>query len=328
MADSDSYPVPGNGWQSSSWRAPEPPGPAVAVAGPRFRQRYWLHALLFLLTLYSTTLVGARLAHNFAHNLPAFDIESDILAYGDIWADPRQLASGLPFSLTLLAILLAHEFGHYLACVYYQVDASLPYFIPAPTLIGTFGAFIRIRGPIYSRRALFDIGVAGPIAGFVFLLPALTIGLAYSKIISAVPQEGTFLFGVPPLLWLCEKLIFPGVQGGLIYLHPVARAAWIGVFATALNLLPIGQLDGGHILYAFVGERHRHLSRVFVLLLVPIGVLYWWGWLFWAAVLFFLGARHPTIYDDHPIGAVRLRLGLLALAMFVLSFMPNPFVRA
>ena len=134
-------------------------------------------------------------------------------------------------------------------------------------------------------------------------------------------------FGSPALLWLFQKMIFPGVADGLIYLHPVARAAWIGVFATALNLLPIGQLDGGHILYAFVGERHRRLSRVFVLLLVPVGLVYWWGWLFWAAVLFFLGSRHPVIYDEQPLGAARRRLGALALLIFVLSFMPNPFVR-
>ena len=155
----------------------------------------------------------------------------------------------------------------------------------------------------------------------------MAIGLAYSKVVADIPHEGTILFGSPPLLWVFHKIIFPGVQQGLIYLHPVARAAWIGVFATALNLLPIGQLDGGHILYAFVGERHRPLSRVFVLLLVPIGLLYWWGWLFWAAVLFFLGARHPVIYDDQPLGRVRQHLGALALIIFALSFMPNPFVR-
>ncbi len=318
MADQDSYP-------NYHWMPPRAAEPVYAAKPAKFRQRYWLHALLFALTVYSTTLVGARLAYNFAHNLPAFDIETDLFAYGELWNDPAQLAAGLPFSLTLLTILLAHEFGHYLACLFYRVDASLPYFIPAPTLIGTLGAFIRIRGPIYSRRALFDIGIAGPIAGFVFLLPAMAIGLAYSKVIPDVPSEGSILFGVPTLLWLLEKLIFPGVSGSVIYLHPVARAAWIGVFATALNLLPIGQLDGGHILYAFVGERHRRLSIAFALLLVPIGLIYWWGWLFWAAVLFILGARHPVIYDDNPLGAARRRLGALALLIFALSFMPNPF---
>jgi membrane-associated protease RseP (regulator of RpoE activity) len=188
------------------------------------------------------------------------------------------------------------------------------------------GAFIRIRSQILSRRALFDIGVAGPIAGFVFLLPALSIGLAYSKIVAEVPQQGSILFGTPPLLWLFQKMIFPGVDPDMIYLHPVARAAWIGVFATALNLLPIGQLDGGHILYAFVGEKHRSLSRLFILLLIPMGLIYWWVWLFWAAVLFFLGARHPAVYDRTPLGGVRRKLGLLSLAIFLLSFMPSPIV--
>ena len=299
-----------------------------------FRQRYWLHALLFVLTIYSTTLVGARLARNFAHNLP---VETDLFTFGEFWKDPALLAAGLPFSCTLLAILLAHEFGHYLACVYYRVDASLPYFLPAPTLIGTFGAFIRIRGPIYSRRALFDIGIAGPIAGFVFLLPALAIGLAYSKIVPGVYSDGDILFGVPAVLWGLEKLIFPGVSNSAIYLHPVARAAWVGVFATALNLLPIGQLDGGHILYAFAGDRHRNLSRVFLALLVApwfirriwhVGPAYWYGWLFWAAVLLFLGARHPVVYDHNPLGTIRRRLGFLALLIFLLSFMPNPFTNA
>jgi len=318
----DPQPIPAfrPGWAELGQPAFSPPEP------PPPRHRYWLHALLFLATLYSTTLVGARMAYNFHHNLPAFDMEVDIAAYPEMWMDPRQLAGGLPFSLTLLAILLAHEFGHYLACVHYRVNASLPYFIPAPTLIGTLGAFIRIRGPIFSRRALFDIGVAGPLAGYVFLLPALTIGLAYSKIIPEVPREGSILFGTPALLWLFQKLIYPGVDAGMIYLHPVARAAWIGVFATALNLLPIGQLDGGHILYAFVGDKHRRLSRVFIVALIPLGLIYWWVWLFWAAVLFFLGSRHPVIYDTSNLGGLRRKLGILALVLFVLSFMPNPIV--
>ncbi len=318
MADQP-IPVFGPGWA-------EPVRPVFAAETPRPRHRYWLHALLFLATLYSTTLVGSRLTYNFQHNLPPVDMENDLAAYTEMWLDPVQLVRGLPFSLTLLAILLAHEFGHYLACVYYRVNASLPYFITAPTLIGTLGAFIRIRGPIFSRRALFDIGVAGPIAGYVFLLPALGIGLAYSKIIADVPREGTVLFGTPALLWLFEKLIYPGVDTASIYLHPVARAAWIGIFATALNLLPIGQLDGGHILYAFVGEKHRRLSRIFILSLIPMGLLYWWVWLFWALVLFFLGSRHPAVYDESSLGSLRTKLGVLALAIFLLSFMPSPIV--
>jgi membrane-associated protease RseP (regulator of RpoE activity) len=323
MEDPQPIPAFSPGWAELGQPAFSPPEP------PPPRHRYWLHALLFLATLYSTTLVGARMAHNFHHNLPAFDIEADMAAYAEMWMDPRQLAGGLPFSLTLLAILLAHEFGHYLACVHYRVNASLPYFIPmVPPLtpIGTLGAFIRIRGPIFSRRALFDIGVAGPLAGYVFLLPALAIGLAYSKIIADVPREGSILFGTPALLWVFQKLIHPGVDPGMIYLHPVARAAWVGVFATALNLLPIGQLDGGHILYAFVGDKHRMLSRIFAVALIPLGRIYWWPWLLWAAVLFFLGSRHPVVYDTSNLGGLRRKLGILALVIFVLSFVPSPIV--
>jgi len=222
-----------------------------------------------------------------------------------------------------LAILLAHEFGHYLACVYYRVDASLPYFLPAPTFTGTLGAFIRIRAPIYSKRVLFDVGVAGPLAGFVFLLPALAIGLAYSKIIPGVAHQGAFTFGTPALLWLLERAVFPGVATADIYLHPVARAAWIGILATALNLLPIGQLDGGHILYSMVGERHKQLSRLFAALLVPIGY-FWPGWLVWALLLLIFGMRHPAIYDPSEISAGRRKLAWLSLAIFLLCFTLAP----
>lgn len=268
--------------------------------------------------------MGARMVENFRMNRPAFDVE-DLTVLWRAWSHPSLLVAGLPFSLILMAILLAHEFGHYLVCRYYRVDASLPYFIPAPTLIGTFGAFIRIRSPIYSKQVLFDIGIAGPLAGFALLLPALTIGLAFSKVLPGIAHRGDFIFGVPPLLWLLEKAIFPGVPAADIYLHPVARAAWWGVFATALNLLPIGQLDGGHILYSFVGERHKLLSRIFVFALVPVFLLGgWWPWLLWAALLLIFGLRHPLIFDTTELGSGRKRLGWLALAIFLLCFMATP----
>ncbi len=289
-----------------------------------FRQRYWLHALLFALTLLSTMIVGARMQQNFQSNLPVFDLDRDLNAFGRTWSNPSLILNGIPFSLTLLLILMAHEFGHYLACVYYRVDASLPFFLPAPTFTGTFGAFIRIRSPIYSKRVLFDIGVAGPVAGFVFLLPALAIGLAFSKVLPGIAEQGSLTFGTPALLWILQHAIFPGVPASDIYLHPVARAAWVGIFATALNLLPIGQLDGGHILYAVVGEKHRLLSRIFVFVLVPIGIFYWTGWLVWAVLLFFFGMRHPAIYDTSEIGAGRTRLGWLALIIFLLCFTVAP----
>jgi membrane-associated protease RseP (regulator of RpoE activity) len=262
------------------------------------------------------------MAHNFDANRPAFT-ESDLLGFAHLWTQPGDLASGLPFSITLLLILLAHEFGHYFACTYYGVDASLPYFVPSPTLIGTFGAFIRVRTPIYSRRALFDVGAAGPMAGFVVLLPALFIGMLLSKIVPGIANSGDLVFGVPAIQRLTEMLVFPGVRHQDIYLHPMARAAWVGIFATALNLLPIGQLDGGHILYSLAGRYHRTLSRVFVAMLVPMGIFYW-PWLVWAAFLLFFGMRHPAIYDNSPLGPARAKLAWVALALFLLCFMLAP----
>jgi Zn-dependent protease len=256
--------------------------PSVTAA-VRSRERYWLHGLLFALTLLTTTAVGAWMMSDFERNTP-FDIErfnflfafpGFFATYGRFLWHPSSLLSGLPFSLTLMTILLAHEMGHYLAAMHHRVDASLPYFLPSP-LMGTFGAFIRVRSPIYSKRALFDIGVAGPLAGFVFLMPALAVGLAFSKVIPDIGRQGEIQFGAPALQWILERLIFPGVRSTDIYLHPVARAAWVGMLATALNLLPIGQLDGGHILYAFFPRRHRVVSRWLSILLLPLG-FFWLG---------------------------------------------------
>lgn len=282
----------------------------------------WRHIFLFLLTLLSTTAVGARLAFNFQQNRPTYveDLWVAILSV----AEPSTLAGGLPFSLTLLTILLAHEMGHYLTCRYYGIDASLPYFLPAPTLIGTFGAFIRIRSAIPTRRQLFDVGIAGPLAGFLFVIPALAIGIAYSKIIPGIGAQGDFIFSTPGIMRILEAWIMPGVQPADILVHPVARAAWAGVFATALNLMPMGQLDGGHILYAFIGDRHRVLTRIFVIALLPLGFFYSWSWIFWAALIFFFGMKHPRLYDRMPLGRSRWQLAALALLIFLVSFSPAP----
>jgi membrane-associated protease RseP (regulator of RpoE activity) len=268
--------------------------------------------------------MGARMAENFRHNRPTFQLEHDLAALAEVWSNPSILLAGLPFSLCLMGILLAHELGHYLSCRYHGLDASLPYFLPAPTFIGTFGAFIRIRSPILSRRILFDVGAAGPLAGFVLLLPVLAVGLACSKVTPGIAQRGDLVFGTPLMLRLLEQAVFPGVAVADIYLHPVARAAWVGLFATALNLLPIGQLDGGHILYSFVGTRHRLLSRLFAAALIPMGFFFWYGWLFWAGALFFFGMRHPAIHDFSEIDAGRRKLGWLALAIFLLCFTLAP----
>jgi membrane-associated protease RseP (regulator of RpoE activity) len=296
---------------------------------PHPNNRLWLHALLLVLTLFTTTLVGAHMQYNFTHNLPFVDL-TNLQQYLEIFTiglrSPLFFLSGLPFSLTLLTILMAHELGHYLACVYYRVDATLPFFLPAPTpFTGTLGAFIRIRSAVYSKRVLFDIGVAGPLAGFVFLVPALGVGLALSKVIPGINHQGTVSLGVPALQLFLEKVIFPGVPPGDIYLHPVARAAWVGMFATALNLIPAGQLDGGHIMYAVLGPRHKWITWAFVAALLPMGFL-WWEWWIWAVLLFFLARKHPPVYDQTEIGDVRTRLGILALCVFVLCFSLAPVV--
>jgi membrane-associated protease RseP (regulator of RpoE activity) len=300
------------------------PRPPVSHAPPQ--NRLWLHFLLLVATLFTTTLVGAHMQYNFGHNLPFFDLERDLDIFTVGLRSPQLFLSGLPFSLTLLTILMAHELGHYLACVYYGVDATLPFFLPAPTpFTGTLGAFIRIRSAIHSKRILFDIGVAGPLAGFVFLIPALGVGLAFSKVIPGINHQGTIQLGTPALEWILQRFIFPGVKAADIYLHPVARAAWVGMFATALNLLPVGQLDGGHVVYALLGRSHKWITLTFLLVLLPMGLL-WTGWAVWAVVLFLFARKHPPVYDRTEIGGPRVKLGILALFVFLLCFSITPII--
>jgi hypothetical protein len=290
------------------------------------KQRLWLHILLFIATLFSTTLVGAHMMFNFRQSLPVFDFENLLDVFRIGLTSPSAFASGLPFSLTLLTILMAHEMGHYVACVWYRVDATLPFFLPSPIpATGTFGAFIRIRSHIPTRRALFDIGVAGPVAGFIFLVPALFIGLTFSKIVPGIANQGPWQLGVPPLQWLAQKLIFPGVLPSDIYLHPMARGAWVGIVATAINLLPAGQLDGGHIVYALFGRAHKWVTWTVIVILLPVGTFYWHGWLLWAVLIFFFARSHPPVYDQSDIGIGRIQIGALALVILLLCFMLAPF---
>jgi membrane-associated protease RseP (regulator of RpoE activity) len=281
-----------------------------------------LHVFLFGLSLLTMTIVGVVLAQSFQSNRP-LDLDQYVSVFPLLWARPWLLVYGLPYSLTLMTILLAHELGHYFACRYYGIDASLPYFLPWIPPAGTLGAFIRIRSPIYTRRALFDVGVAGPLAGFVVLLPAMAIGLAYSKVIPGIAERGDLIFGVPAIQRLMEMLIFPGRAAADISLHPVARAAWVGTLATALNLLPIGQLDGGHILYSFAGTKHKPLSRLFVVALALPGMFYW-PWLVWGALLYLFVLRHPVIFDVTPLDRRRVGLGILAAMIFLLTFTVAP----
>lgn len=308
------------------WLVPEETSYQVTV--PLRRRPIALNLFLFVLTLLTTLSVGAGLAMAYARNQPGYSLELNPLSVLSLpFRHPRQLLIGIPFSFTLLGILMAHELGHYLTCRYYGIAASYPYFIPFPNIIGTLGAFIRIRSPIVNRKALFDVGISGPIVGFLFALPALAIAVAYSKIIPGSQFDGAIILGNPPLLVMLARYFHPDAAVSDILLHPVGRAAWVGLFATALNLLPVGQLDGGHIVYSLAGRKHRYISWVFCLLLILLGTMYWGGWISLAILLFFLGMRHPALLDPgQELEASRKWLAIVALAIFLLCFTPAPFL--
>ena len=278
----------------------------------------WLSVMLFLLTLASTTVFGFAVDQSFRGGR-ALDDENLITGYNLLFHNDERIWAGLAYSLPLLSILLFHEFGHYFTCRRWKVQATLPYFAPSPTLLGTLGAFIAIRSPIYQRRGLFDIGISGPIAGFAALLPFLFIGVWNSRVCPNTGGHAVFSFGAPLLLRALEAWRFPGVAPHDICLHPMARAAWAGLLATAINLLPVGQLDGGHILYATFGVRgHAIVSKVVVGLLAVAGFFYWPWWI-WAGGMFFL-RRHPLIHDAEPLGERRRFLAAAAVILFLLSF--------
>jgi membrane-associated protease RseP (regulator of RpoE activity) len=296
----------------------------VWVPEPRSRRSLIVAIGLFTITAFSTLAAGAQFASAYAGNMsPGFD--RFFADYFRPFAEPRLFLSGIPFAVTLMGILLAHELGHFFACRHYDIGATYPYFIPAPTLIGTLGAFIRIRSPIFNRRALFDMALAGPLVGFLIAVPALAIAILFSKVVPA-SDTSSLVFGQPLIERLLEVVLRPGVATHLL-LHPVGRAAWVGLFATALNLLPAGQLDGGHILYAVASEQHRRISFAVAILLVPLAVKFWAGWLVWAVLLVAIGFRHPPLIDRwEPLGRTRRILSGVALAIFILCFMPAPFV--
>ncbi len=298
----------------------------VIVRRP-MRMRYWLHALLLVATLLTTLIVGARFQYYFLRGLQPFSIDAGELSEFPIfWAlgHPRNLLLGIPFSLTLLAILAAHEMGHYLYCRRYGVLATLPFFIPAPTLIGTFGAVIRIKSHIPSRRALFDIGIAGPIAGFVLAVPLMLAGLTWSKPSTVPPAGEAFALGFPLLFRLADCLHLAPVSVHQLLLHPIAIAAWFGLFATALNLLPGGQLDGGHILWSVFPRAHRWASLALVAALVPLAAYCFGGWLILALFVRF-SIRHPQLADVPDLDLKRKLLAVGGILMFALTFTPAPF---
>ena len=288
----------------------------------QWRDRWWLHLLLFALTFITTTVFGYALAVSFS---AGHALSDELIGAGYALLIERSPAlwRGIAYSIPLLLILLAHELGHYFTCLRWKVEASLPYFGPAPTALGTVGAFIRIRTPIFSRRSLFDIGVSGPLAGFCLLLPILLAGVVMSRVDPSAELESQITFGTPLLLRVMEAVRFPVVPPSHVLFHPVAMAAWAGMLATAINLLPVGQLDGGHISYALLGERgHRIISLIVVALLAAAGFFYW-SWWIWAAVMYFL-RRHPLVYDFESLGSGRRRLALVALCLLIVCFSVVP----
>jgi membrane-associated protease RseP (regulator of RpoE activity) len=282
----------------------------VAASPPR--DRPLLHLGLLLLTAATTTIAGASWESERAQGLL------------------RGLLAGLPFSLTLLAILATHESGHYLMCRWHRVNASLPYFLPAPPWLfplGTFGAFIRIRQRFPDRRALFDVGAAGPWAGAVVAVAALVIGLRLSTIRPDVLAQGNVLELGDSLLtfWLTRLVL--DADPATVVLHPIAFAGWLGLLVTCLNLLPAGQLDGGHVLYAVFRNRTRLVPVLLVVVLLWLGWSGWPGWIVWALILtLMLGLGHPATLDDaEPLGRARAFGAFWSFVLFVLTFVPEPF---
>jgi Zn-dependent protease len=316
--------------------------PPVILAQPR-RPRYWIHIVLLLATIFTTLVVGSHMQASFNGGRSAFSFDDDsafpLFPLEVAWKHPGQLLLGIPFSTSLMLILLAHEMGHYLYCVHYDVNASLPYFIPFPSLVGTMGAFIRIRSPIRSRAALFDIGIAGPIAGFVVALSVLIFALGLSHPIPAsafASPDGPYPnleLHLPIVFALVHRLLATlGLEHGTaalplnrVYLHPVAIAAWFGMFATSLNLLPGGQLDGGHIVYSIVPRAHRFISRLTILILIPMAVYLWAGWLIWAILLELSSLRHPQVAEWPKVTGGRRWLAAFAVVMLALTLVPAPF---
>jgi membrane-associated protease RseP (regulator of RpoE activity) len=304
--------------------APPPPQPILPpevtwlpAPRPKFQHNYRRHLVFFLLTVFTTSFTPAWMALSEGFNpLPLFRWDVFLV--------------GLRYSIPVLTILSAHEFGHYFACRYHNVDATLPYFIPAPLpLTGTLGAVIRIREAFPSKRALFDIGVAGPLAGFVALLPFLYWGMTRS-VVTPIPSGPNVINFGEPLLWkLFQWIHFGPMPSGMeVAIDQVGFAAWWGILATALNLLPFGQLDGGHIMYANLGRRAAPVSLA-TLVLVFLLAMRSASWFSMAAMMvvmaFMFGFRHPRVFDEHePLDPTRRVVALIALTVFLLCFTPVP----
>ena len=279
----------------------------MAAATRNFIRIHKVHILLFVLTVATTLTAGA--------------FQSGANPFEDI----RNLSKGIPFSFTLIIILLFHELSHYFTARAHRTNVTLPYFIPAPTFLGTFGAVIKIRSPLSNRNALFDLGVSGPTASFLLSTIAVIIGLSFSTVTEAIPGRGIYL-GDSILFGFLTRVVKGNIPGGHdVLLSPIAFAGWIGLLITAINLIPAGQLDGGHISYSVFGNRHVAIARFTVVLMIVAG-FFWFGWFIWAILIAFLGVRHPPPLDEETPLSKRRKIGaILAGLMLILTFVPVPF---
>jgi membrane-associated protease RseP (regulator of RpoE activity) len=310
-----------NAWVTGPLTPVEP----VHGPPPRVGHPGWVHVLLLLVTFVTMTWAGSSFFLNYVSAVGTRRVFVPVAT---------ALLGGLWFSVPALLILGSHELGHYFACRYYRIPASLPYFVPAPafSIVGTLGAVIRMSLP-RTRKALFDVGIAGPIAGFLVLLPLAIYGVSHSYVVRlprAVPLQGGLNLGDPLLLTLLQQAFFGTLPDrSLFVMHPTGFAAWFGLLATALNLFPAGQLDGGHIVHAIIGRASRYVTIASVLILLTLAVFVSYSWAVWTVLLVLMtysfGLDHPPVGEEHlPIGNVRLALAVFAVLMFVLSFTPVP----
>jgi Zn-dependent protease len=308
---------------------PGPPNRRSILRKGRFWRRAWLPLLLLVASVLTICGSGACFMHDFQLGRPPLASGDDFFPLPWVYFHLSAFAGGWSFCLALLSILLAHEAGHFFYCRKHGIDVTWPYVLPAPTLSGTAGAVIRIRSRIPSRRALIEVGIAGPIAGYIVAVPTAVLGMLLSKSTGVYPVPTLLHFEQPLTITLLNhtlRAIDPGLPAiGHSLPHPILLASWIGFFVTSLNLIPAGQLDGGHILFAISPKWHRVMSYAVPVLLLGMGLTLWAGWLLWGAVLLLPVMRHPYLpYFPELTGGHRW-LGWLALALLALTFLPAPF---
>ena len=317
---------------ASTERSSEPAAEAAErrLNAPGAMRRIGIPLLLLAVSVVTTTANGARFMQNFLDGMPPVVQDSDLWPWPWLMAHPRLWVLGLAFSGAMLGILLIHEFGHYFACKAHGIRASLPWVLPAPTLSGTMGAVIRIQSRMPSCNAVMDVGIYGPLAGYVASALAVAVGFALSFHAPANPAPALVRFGGEPLtIRILHHLLVqwdPTIPSfNNIAPHPVLVAGWIGMFITSLNLIPGGQFDGGHVLYAISPRMNRWATKALPLLLFVAGMVFWVGWMLWGAFMLIPAMRHPEIRNAEPLSRGRVVLGVVGLGIFLLTFTPWPF---